>query len=132
MTLNKVMMIGYAGTDPGFRQLEGGYSYANIRLATTESFIDKNGQRESRTEWHSVLFWRTHAELAQKYIRKGCLLFVEGKIRNRNWEDKEGVKHYTTEIVADSFRVLGRGDDEKEIPEGAGSESPAILPEKEL
>lgn len=130
MTLNKVMMIGYVGTDPGFRQLEGGYPYANIRLATTENFMDKNGQRESRTEWHSVLFWRTHAEWAHKYIRKGCLLYVEGKIRNRNWEDKEGVKHYTTEIIADSFRVLGRGEDEKEIHEGAHSETTEMLPKE--
>lgn len=126
MTLNKVMLIGYAGTDPGFKQLEGGYSYAHVRLATAESFLDKNGQRENRTEWHSVLFWRTHAELAQKYIRKGCLLYVEGKLKNRSWEDKEGVKHYTTEVIADTFRVLGKVEDEKELPDANKSEKSGI------
>lgn len=121
------MMIGYVGADPAYKQLDGGYSYANLRMATTESYVDKNGQRETRTDWHTVLFWRTHAELAQKYIRKGALLFVEGKIRNRSWEDKEGNKHYTTEITADSFRILGRGD-EKEMPGGTNTDSNEPFP----
>lgn len=113
MTLNKMMMIGYVGADPVFRLLEGGNSYASLRLATSESSTDKNGQKEMRTEWHTIVFWRVQAEQVHKYIRKGSLLYVEGKLRHRSWDDQQGTKHYVSEIYADQFRMLGRREEEK-------------------
>ena len=112
MSLNKVMLIGNVGKDPEVRHLDSGVATTTITVATSESYTDKtSGQRVTNTEWHNVVLWRQLAELAEKYIRKGTQIFVEGKIRSRSWDDKDGQKRYTTEVIADNVRLLGRRDD---------------------
>jgi single-strand DNA-binding protein len=112
MSLNKVMLIGNVGKDPEVRHLDSGVATTTITLATSETYTDKtSGQRVTNTEWHNVVLWRQLAELAEKYIRKGSQIFVEGKIRTRSWDDRDGQKRYTTEVVADNVRLLGRRED---------------------
>ncbi|MFM2019038.1 MAG: hypothetical protein RL007_2694, partial [Bacteroidota bacterium] len=96
--VNKVILIGNLGKDPEVRYLEGGIAVANFPVATTETFRDKMGNKQEQTEWHQIVLWRKLAEVAEKYLRKGQQVYIEGKIRSRNWEDKEGNKRYTTEI----------------------------------
>lgn len=106
--VNKVILVGNLGKDPEVRHLEGGASVAKFPLATTESFKDKAGQRIEQTEWHNVVLWRGLAEVAEKYLKKGMTIYVEGKLRTRSWDDKEGHKHYTTEVVGDNFTILSK------------------------
>lgn len=106
--VNKVILIGNLGKDPEVRHLEGGTAVANFTLATSEAYKDKNGQRVEQTEWHNIVVWRALAEVAEKYLKKGSTIYLEGKIRTRSWEDKDKVKRYTTEIVADTFTMLGK------------------------
>lgn len=98
------------GKDPEIRHMEGGISKASFPLATSEVYT-KDGQRVEQTEWHNIVLWRGLAEIAEKYLHKGKLVYVEGKLRTRSWDDKEGNKRYTTEVVADSFTMLGRRSD---------------------
>ncbi|UFH53039.1 single-stranded DNA-binding protein [Spirosoma sp. KNUC1025] len=107
-SLNKVTLIGNLGNSPEFQTLEGNASVAKFLLATTESFKDKNGQTHSTTEWHSVVLWRSLAELAHKYLTKGSLVYIEGKLKTRNYEDKVGTKRYVTEVVADQLIMLDK------------------------
>lgn len=109
--VNKVILVGHLGKDPEVRHLEGGVSVASFSLATTERITNKNGERQDLTEWHNIVVWRGLAEVAEKYLKKGSQIYLEGKIRTRSWDDKEGVKRYTTEIVADTFTMLGKRDD---------------------
>src|SRR5882762_8713656 len=109
--VNKVILVGNLGKDPEVRYLEGGAAVANFSLATSESYKDKTGKKVDQTEWHNIVVWRGLAEIAEKYLKKGMQIYVEGKIRTRSWDDKEGNKRYTTEIVADTFNMLGRKDD---------------------
>lgn len=111
MSYNKVLLIGNVGRDPEVRHLETGVAVATVTLATTERYKDKNGQYQDLTEWHTIVCWRNLAELAEKYINKGSQIFVEGRIRTRNWTDQNGQKRYTTEILADNIRLLGRRAD---------------------
>jgi single-strand DNA-binding protein len=104
--LNKVMLIGHLGKDPEIQNFEGGAMLAKFSLATTEAFKDKAGNRQELTEWHNIVVWGSLAEIAQKYLRKGMAIYLEGKIRNRSYDDKEGVKKYITEIRAESFQML--------------------------
>ncbi len=108
--VNKVILIGNLGKDPEVRHLEGGAAVANFPLATTETFKDKNGNRQEQTEWHNIVVWRGLAEVAEKYLKKGMTIYIEGKLRTRSWDDKEGNKRYTTEIVGDSFTMLSKRD----------------------
>lgn len=111
MSFNKVLLIGNVGKEPEVRHLESGSAVASFTLATTERFKDKNGTLSDQTEWHNIVCWRNLAELTEKYITKGTQLFIEGKIRSRSWTDQSGQKRYTTEIIADNIRLLGkRGD----------------------
>ncbi len=110
--INKVILVGNLGKDPEVRYLEGGTAVANFPLATSESYKDKNGNRVDQTEWHNVVVWRGLAEVAEKYLKKGNQIYVEGKIRTRSWDDKDGNKRYTTEIVADQMTMLGGRKDE--------------------
>ncbi|MDR1226946.1 MAG: single-stranded DNA-binding protein [Prevotellaceae bacterium] len=129
--LNKVMLIGNVGKDPEVRHFDSGVATTTITLATSETYTDKStGQRVTNTEWHNVVLWRQLAELAEKYIRKGSQIFIEGKIRTRSWDDKEGQKRYTTEIIADNVRLLGRRDDAGAAPVGGGyaPASPSAAP----
>lgn len=110
-SVNKVILIGNLGKDPEVRHLEGGVAVARFPIATSETFKDKSGQKQERTEWHNIVLWRGLAEVAEKYLRKGQSVYVEGKIRSNNYQDKEGVQRYSTEIVADNLTMLGgRGD----------------------
>lgn len=108
--VNKVILIGNLGQDPEVRRLENGVAVAKFSVATTERYKDRNGEMQSQTEWHSVVVWRQLAELAEKYLKKGKQVFVEGKLTHRKWQDKDGNNRYTTEVVADSFRMLGARD----------------------
>lgn len=106
--VNKVVLIGNIGKEPDIQHLEGNSTVAKFPLATTENYKDKNGNTVSHTEWHNIVLWRGLAELAEKYLHKGSLVYVEGRIRNRSWEDKDKVKRFTTEIVADNFVMLDK------------------------
>lgn len=113
MSVNKVILVGNVGNDPEVRHLEGGTPVANFSLATSESYKNREGERVTQTEWHNLVVWRGLAEVVEKYVKKGQQLYIEGRIRTRSWEDKEGNKRYTTEIVVDQLQMLGRkGDNE--------------------
>ena len=105
--INKVILVGNLGKDPEVRHLEGGAVVAKFPLATSETYKTKDGQRVDQTEWHNIVMWRGLAESAEKYLHKGTLVYIEGKIRTRSWEDKEGHKRYATEVVADTMTMLG-------------------------
>lgn len=111
MSVNKAILVGHVGNDPEVRHLEGGTPVANFRLATSESYNSKSGERVTQTEWHNIVVWRGLAEVVEKYVKKGSQLYIEGRIRTRAWDDKEGNKRYTTEIVCDNMRMLGRSGD---------------------
>lgn len=106
--VNKVILIGNLGKDPEVRHLEGGASVANFTLATTEVYKDKNGNKNEQTEWHNIVVWRGLADVAEKYLKKGTTIYIEGKLRTRSWDDKEGHKRYTTEVVGDTFTILSK------------------------
>jgi single-strand DNA-binding protein len=108
--INKVILVGHLGKDPELRTLEGGVSVTSFPLATSETF-NKDGQRVEQTEWHNIVMWRGLADLAGKFLQKGKLVYIEGKLRTRSFEDKEGIKKYTTEVVAENFTMLGRKSD---------------------
>lgn len=108
MSVNKVILIGNVGKDPDVRHLESGVIKAAFSLATSESFKNKEGNWEQKTEWHNIVTWRQTAEYADKYIKKGLQIYVEGKIANRQYDDKDGNKRYICEIVADTIRLLGK------------------------
>jgi single-strand DNA-binding protein len=111
MSVNKVILVGRLGRDPETRFTGGGQAVANFSVATDESYKDKNGERQKRTEWHKIVVWGKQAEIAQQYLKKGSLIFIEGRIQSREWQDKEGQKRTSFEIVASNFRMLGgRGD----------------------
>lgn len=108
MSVNKVILVGNVGKDPEVRHLEGGITVARFPLATNETYTDKSGQKVTQTEWHNIVVWRGQAEVAEKYIKSGKLLYVEGRLRTNTYEDKEtGVKKYFTEIHCSNFRFLG-------------------------
>ena len=107
--LNKVMLIGNLGADPDMRYTPSGAGVCEMRIATNESWTDKQGQRQERTEWHRIVVWGKRAELCAKYLSKGRQCYVEGRLRTRSWEDKEGNKRWTTEIVATDVQFLGGG-----------------------
>ncbi len=107
MSVNKVLLIGRLGNNPEIRYTNGGTAVANFNLATSENWNDKNGQKQERTEWHRIVVWGKLAELSEKYLAKGRQCFVEGRLQTRSWDDKEGNKRYTTEIVASSIQFLG-------------------------
>lgn len=106
--LNKVTLIGNLGKDVEFNTLSDGISVAKFSLATSESYRDKQGQIKTETEWHSIVLWQKLAELAHKYLKKGSSIYLEGKIKTRNYEDKTGVKRYVTEIIGDQLLMLDR------------------------
>ena len=105
--VNKVILIGNLGKDPEVRYLDSGVAVANFSLATTENYKNKEGERVSQTEWHNVVLWRGLAEVAEKWLKKGSSVYIEGKIRTRKWEDKEGNVRYSTEILGDNMTMLG-------------------------
>ena len=109
--VNRVMLIGNLGKDPDMQYLEGNIGVAKFPLATTETFKDRSGKLVSQTEWHTVVLWRGLAELAQKYLHKGSLVYIEGRLRTRSWEDKEGMRKFATEVVGDNLIMLDKRTD---------------------
>lgn len=107
--VNKVILIGNLGIDPEVRTLESGTKVARLSVATSETYTNKDGARIEETEWHSVTLWRNLAEIAEKYLRKGNKVYLEGRLRTRSYTDKQGIQKYTTEIVCDNMQMLGGG-----------------------
>lgn len=125
--VNKVILVGNVGRDPEVRYLDSGVAKASFSLATSETYKDKSGQKVSQTEWHNIVVWRGQAEVIEKYVKKGDRLYIEGKIKSRDYTDKEGVKKYITEIVVDNFQMLGspnRGNNQN-----ANDKAPDSAPE---
>ena len=110
--INKVILVGNLGKDPEVRYLEGGTAVANFPIATSETYKDRtSGEKKTTTEWHNIVLWRGLAEIAEKYLKKGSQVYIEGKLKTRQWQDKEGNNRYSTEIVGDNLQMLGRKDD---------------------
>ncbi len=108
--INKVILVGHLGKDPEYRHLEDGVAVASFPLATSEIIL-KDGKKIEFTEWHNIVMWRALADIAQQMLAKGKLVYIEGKLKTRSFESREGVKKYTTEIVAENFKLLGRKND---------------------
>ena len=111
MSVNKAILVGNVGKDPEVRYLESGVAVCNFPLATSETYKNRNGETVTNTEWHNIVLWRGLAEVAEKYIKKGKQLYIEGRIRTRSWDDNDGNKKYITEIVGDNMQMLGRKQD---------------------
>jgi single-strand DNA-binding protein len=107
MSVNKVILVGRLGKDPETRYMTSGEAVTNATLATSENWKDKNGEKQERTEWHNLVFYRRLAEIAGEYLKKGSQIYVEGKIQTRKWQDKEGKDRYTTEIIVNEMQMLG-------------------------
>jgi single-strand DNA-binding protein len=122
--VNRVILIGNLGKDPDVQYLEGNIGVAKFSLATTETFKDRAGKLISQTEWHTVVLWRGLAELAGKYLHKGSLVYIEGRLRTRSWEDKEGNKKFATEVVGDNLIMLDKRSDitHSQLPPQEGME----------
>jgi single-strand DNA-binding protein len=123
-SLNKVLLIGHLGKDPEVRYTGGGNAVANFSLATVESFKVRSGERQKQTEWHHIVVWGKQAEIAQQYLKKGGLVFVEGRIQSREWE-KAGQKRTAVEIIASNFRMLGDKQQTGAAPKSAGHVTPS-------
>ena len=140
--VNKVILVGRLGKDPETRYTSSGQAVCNFTMATDETYKDRAGERQKRTEWHRIVVWAKQAEIAQQYLRKGSLIYLEGRIQTRQWDDKEGQKRTTTEIVANNFRMLGgrgeggagapasgMGEADSHAPSGGHDEAPGAGPE---
>ena len=115
MSVNKVILVGNVGRDPETRHLDKGVAVSRFSLATTENYTAKTGEKVSNTEWHNIVAWRGLAEVVEKYVKKGSQLYIEGRLRTNSYE-KDGVKHYATEIIADTLHMLGKREGQAEIP----------------
>ncbi len=122
--VNKVILVGYLGADPDMRYTPSGQGVCELRLATSESWNDKNGQRQERTEWHRIVVWGKRAEICSKYLAKGRQVFVEGRIQTRTYDDKEGNKKYMTEIIASDVQFLGGGKGDGSSRPGGRDDGP--------
>jgi len=112
MSVNKVILVGNLGKDPELKYTPAGAAVVNFSIATSESYKDREGQRQTKTEWHNIVAWRQLAEICGKFLHKGKQVYIEGKITTRKWQDRDGNDRYTTEIVADQMQMLGRAGDE--------------------
>jgi single-strand DNA-binding protein len=111
-SVNKVILVGNLGKDPEIRTLESGTKVASFSLATSEKYKDKTtGEQRVQTDWHNIVVWRNLAEIVEKYVKKGMQVYIEGKLRTRSWQDKDGHNRYTTEVVADNMVMMSRGAD---------------------
>tara|TARA_B100001175_G_C19329842_1_gene551962 strand:- start:333 stop:716 length:384 start_codon:yes stop_codon:yes gene_type:complete len=120
--VNKVILIGNLGKDPEVRYLDNGVAVANISLATSENYKNKQGERITQTEWHDVVLWRGLAEVAEKYLKKGASVYVEGKLRTNKWVDKDENTRYKTEVLADKLTMLGRSQNQEESTESTSED----------
>ena len=125
--INKVILVGNVGLDPEVRTTESGVKVARLRLATSERYTDKqSGERKELTEWHTITLWRGLADIVDRYVHKGSQLYIEGRLRTREWTDTNNVKRYTTEILADNMQLLGsRGDGQGVAPAASAPAQPA-------
>ena len=126
--VNKVILIGNLGKDPEIRHLEGNVAVGRFPLATNESYKDRKGEWQTKTEWHDIVVWRSLAERAERDLGKGSLVYVEGKLTHRKWQDREGNDRYTTEVVANSFRIIHKRDSSSEGGEGYQSSGVVFPP----
>ena len=124
MSVNKVILVGRLGADPELKTLSSGQSVANFNIATSENWVDRDGQKQERTEWHRIVVWGKLAEICRQHLAKGRQVFVEGKLQTRSWEDQQGQKRYTTEITATTVQFLG-APSERGMGAGMGSSAPA-------
>jgi single-strand DNA-binding protein len=110
-SVNKVILVGNLGKDPEIRHLENGAAVANFSIATSENYKDrKTGEKVSQTEWHNIVAWRGLAEIAEKYLKKGHKVYIEGKLKTRTWQDQEGNNRYSTEVITDNLTMLGNAN----------------------
>jgi len=125
MSVNKVILLGRIGKEPDVRYMTSGEAVANVSLATSERWKDKNGEKQEKTEWHNLVFYRKLAEIAGEYVKKGDQLYVEGRIQTRKWQTKEGQDRYTTEIIVDEMTMLGgkQGHTQQAAPASAPARS---------
>lgn len=127
--VNKVILVGNVGMDPEVRATESGAKVARLRLATTEYFRDRqSGENRDHTEWHTVILWRGLADVVDKYVRKGSQIYVEGRLRTREWTDQQGNKRYSTEIQADTMNLLGRRSD-NQVSDNTGTYTATPAPQ---
>ena len=120
--INKVILIGNLGKDPEVRYLDSGVAVANLSLATSENYKNKEGERVTQTEWHDVVLWRGLAEVAEKYLKKGSSIYVEGKLRTNKWVDKDENTRYKTEILADKLTMLGKSNSQESSIESSSED----------
>jgi single-strand DNA-binding protein len=123
-SLNKVMLIGNLGSDPEMREMGDGTKMAKFSIATTETYKNKQGEKVSNTDWHNIVLWRGIAQVAEKYLKKGDSVLIEGKIKNRSWEDENGVKKYATDIQGDNMTMLGSKRDSDNSQSNQSIETP--------
>tara|TARA_B100000035_G_C20827037_1_gene476935 strand:+ start:40 stop:423 length:384 start_codon:yes stop_codon:yes gene_type:complete len=120
--INKVILIGNLGKDPEVRYLDSGVAVANLSLATSENYKNKDGERVTQTEWHDIVLWRGLAEVAEKYLKKGSSIYVEGKLRTNKWVDKDENTRYKTEILADKLTMLGKSNSQESSIENSSED----------
>jgi len=135
-SVNKVILIGNLGKDPEVRHLENGTSVASFSLATSETYKDRNtGQPITNTDWHNIVLWRGLADVAEKYVKKGDKIYIEGKLKTRSWQDQEGNTKYTTEVVADNMVMLGRNENSSNpgnnFPQNSSTTAPNPMNQEE-
>jgi len=128
-SVNKVILIGNLGSDPEVRHTQGGQTVANFNVATNERWTSKDGERNERTEWHRIVVWGKLAEICEQYLRKGSPVFLEGRLQTRQWDDRDGNRRYTTEIVVQNMQMLGRSGERGDVPAGGPSYDEEQYPE---
>ena len=121
--VNKVILLGNLGKDPEVRRLDDGRGVANFSLATSETYKNKSGEKVTNTEWHNIVLWSPLADIAENYLKKGSQVYIEGKISNRSYEDKDGVKKYISEVVGREITLLGRPPEQQENAQNNPSEN---------
>jgi single-strand DNA-binding protein len=135
-SVNKVILVGHLGSDPEVRYTPSGKAVANFSLATTERFTNKEGEKEERTEWHKIVAWARLGEICGEYLTKGSQVYIEGRLQTRSWEDRDGNKRYTTEIVAQAMQMLGggskKGGEVASVEESHPSEEPISIPDDDI
>ncbi len=119
--VNKVILVGRVGKSPELQYTQGGAGVAKFSIATTETWKDKNGAKQEKTEWHNVVAWNKLGEICAEYVTKGMLVYIEGKLQTRSWDDRNGGKRYSTEIVADTMKMLGGGKPKESHQESSGA-----------
>ena len=131
-SVNKVILVGNLGKDPEVKKFDSGIKNASFSLATTEKFKNKAGEMVSNTEWHNIVVWGALSDVAEKYLKKGSQIYLEGKIKTSSWEDKSGAKRYKTEIYADSFTMLGVKDVQSNEPKKENATQTELSPNQDI